>query len=105
MTSRETSPLKSLYHEKLARFWKISGEIILDKEKEIMLTMCSILANGHLLIEDIPGVGKTTLVKMLSKLLDLKTSRIQFTNDLLPGDILGSSIFDPEQQKFNFYPG
>ncbi len=105
MTSRETSPLKSIYQEKLLRFLKVANDIILDKEREIMLTMCSLLANGHLLIEDIPGVGKTTLVKMLSKLLGLKTSRIQFTNDLLPGDILGSSIFDTEKRSFSFHKG
>jgi MoxR-like ATPase len=105
MTSREKTPLNHLYQDKLQNFWKAANEVILDKEKEVMLTFCSLLANGHLLIEDIPGVGKTTLVKMLSKLLGLKTSRIQFTNDLLPGDILGSSIFDPEKRSFNFYPG
>ncbi len=105
MTSREAIPLKNIYQEKLLRFWKVANEIILDKEQEVMLTMCSLIANGHLLIEDIPGVGKTTLVKMLSKLLGLKTSRIQFTNDLLPGDILGSSIFDPEKKLFKFYHG
>ncbi len=105
MTSRETAPFTSIYQEKLIRFKKVANEIILDKEKEILLTMCSMLANGHLLIEDIPGVGKTTLVKMLSKLLGLKTSRIQFTNDLLPGDILGSSIYDSEKKSFNFFQG
>ncbi len=105
MTSREALPIKNIYQEKLLKFWKVANEIILDKEREIMLTMCSLLANGHLLIEDIPGVGKTTLVKMLSKLLGLKTSRIQFTNDLLPGDILGSSIFDPEKRIFQFFQG
>ncbi len=105
MTPREKTPLKHIYQDKLQSFWKAANEVILDKEKELMLTFCSLLANGHLLIEDIPGVGKTTLVKMLSKLLGLKTSRIQFTNDLLPGDILGSSIFDAEKRTFNFYPG
>lgn len=105
MTSRESAPVKSIYQEKLLRFKSVANEIILDKEKELMLTMCSMLANGHLLIEDIPGVGKTTLVKMLSKLLGLKTSRIQFTNDLLPGDILGSSIYDSEKKNFSFFPG
>ncbi len=105
MTPRESAPLKSIYQEKLLRFKAIANEVILDKEKEITLTMCSLLANGHLLIEDIPGVGKTTLVKMLSKLLGLKTSRIQFTNDLLPGDILGSSIYDQEKKNFNFFKG
>ena len=105
MTSREKPQFQQLHQEKFQQFWKVANGIILDKEKELMLTMCSLMANGHLLIEDIPGVGKTTLVKMLSRLLGLKTSRIQFTNDLLPGDILGSSIFDPDKRGFNFYPG
>ena len=67
--------------------------------------LSSFLSRGHLLIEDLPGVGKTTLVKTFSKLLGLEEKRIQFTNDLLPGDLLGSSIYDGEQKKFVFHPG
>lgn len=79
--------------------------MILDKNREIRLTLCCLLADGHLLIEDIPGVGKTTLVKVFAKAMGLRTSRIQFTNDLLPADILGSSIYDPERKQFVFHAG
>ena len=80
-------------------------KIILDKEKEILLTLTCLLAQGHLLIEDIPGTGKTTLVKGLSKVLDLDFKRIQCTNDLLPGDILGTYVFDSRESRFYFSPG
>jgi MoxR-like ATPase len=91
--------------EKLNAFQTEAAKVILDKNREITLALCCLLARGHLLIEDIPGVGKTTMVLTLAKLLDLKLSRVQFTNDLLPADILGSSIFDAEQKKFRFHPG
>ena len=76
--------------------------VILDKEKQIKLALSCFLARGHLLIEDVPGTGKTTLVKAMSKLLGLNFKRIQCTNDLLPGDILGSYIFDAQKRKFFF---
>ncbi len=79
--------------------------ILLDKEKEVEILICCLLARGHLLIEDHPGVGKTTLVQCLAKVLDLSTSRIQFTSDLLPADIVGNSIFDPQSQSFRFHQG
>ncbi len=79
--------------------------VILDKEKQIKLALSCFLARGHLLIEDVPGTGKTTLVKAMSKLLGLDFKRIQCTNDLLPGDILGSYIFDAQKRKFFFHQG
>ena len=79
--------------------------IILGKEKQIRLTLACLLARGHLLIEDIPGVGKTTLAHALSSSLGLKFQRIQFTSDLLPADIIGVSIFDRQTNVFNFHPG
>ena len=79
--------------------------IILDKEKQIKLVLTCFLAKGHLLIEDVPGTGKTTLVKVMSKLLGLEFKRIQCTNDLLPGDILGSYIFDVQKREFFFHQG
>ncbi|GAB6886554.1 AAA family ATPase [Desulfothermus okinawensis JCM 13304] len=79
--------------------------IILDKEKQIKLAVACFLARGHLLIEDVPGTGKTTLVKAISKLLGLEFKRIQCTNDLLPGDILGSYVFNPKKREFFFHPG
>jgi len=80
-------------------------EIILGKDQQLRLSLCALLADGHILIEDQPGVGKTTLVRTLATLLGLKSSRIQFTNDLLPADILGTSVFDVEARRFVFHPG
>lgn len=91
--------------EHLENLRREANQVILDKERELDLTLCCLLANGHLLIEDIPGVGKTTLVKTIGRLLGLETSRIQFTNDLLPADILGSSIYDSERKGFIFHRG
>jgi MoxR-like ATPase len=79
--------------------------IVVGKSHVLRLALCCLLARGHLLIEDIPGVGKTTLARALSKSLGLDLRRIQFTSDLLPGDILGNSIFDRDTQKFVFHPG
>jgi len=82
-----------------------AGEVILGKERQIRLAMACILARGHLLIEDVPGVGKTTLSHALARLLGLDYQRIQFTSDLLPADIIGVSIFDRETSTFRFHPG
>jgi MoxR-like ATPase len=81
------------------------NRIILGKEMEIRLVFTCLLAKGHLLIEDIPGVGKTTLAHSLAKTLGLSYTRIQCTSDLLPADMVGTSIFDNEQQVFRFHPG
>ena len=69
-----------------------ANQIILGKDHKIRLALCCLLARGHLLIEDIPGVGKTTLAHTLAKLLGLHYQRIQFTSDILPADILGASV-------------
>lgn len=82
-----------------------AGRIILGKEHEVRLALACLLARGHLLIEDLPGVGKTTLAHTLARLLGLGFSRIQFTSDLLPADITGISIFDRERSEFRFLPG
>ncbi len=84
-----------------------AGNIILGKEQAIRLALCCLLAKGHLLIEDIPGVGKTTLAHTLARVLGLDFQRIQFTSDLLPGDILGVSVYEQqaEQAKFVFHKG
>lgn len=79
--------------------------IILGKSQQIQLALICILAGGHLLIEDQPGVGKTTLAHTLAKVLGLSFNRLQFTSDLLPGDVLGVSIFDTQQQSFQFHHG
>jgi MoxR-like ATPase len=79
--------------------------IVLGKEDQIRLALTCLFARGHLLIEDIPGIGKTTLAKALSKCLGLNFRRVQFTSDMLPGDVLGTSIFDRKQSAFVFHPG
>jgi len=79
--------------------------IIVGKPQQIKLAVCCLLSSGHCLIEDLPGVGKTTLSHALARVFGLEFSRIQFTSDLLPADILGVSIFNPQSQQFNFHPG
>ena len=82
-----------------------AGRIILGKPTEIRLALACLLADGHLLIEDLPGMGKTTLAHTLARLLGLQYSRIQFTSDLLPADITGVSIFERATSEFRFLPG
>jgi MoxR-like ATPase len=82
-----------------------ASEIILGKENAIRLALACLLGRGHLLIEDMPGVGKTTLAHTLSAVLGLSFQRIQFTSDLLPADILGVSVYDRDSGKFSFHPG
>ncbi len=79
--------------------------IILGKPRQLRLALTCLLAKGHLLIEDLPGVGKTTLAHLLARTLGLDYSRIQFTSDLLPADVLGVSIYDRESGGFHFHPG
>ena len=79
--------------------------IILGKETQVRLALACLLARGHLLIEDLPGVGKTTLAHVLAKTLGLHFQRIQFTSDMLPADIIGVSIYERESGGFKFHPG
>lgn len=81
------------------------NKILLGKEDVIRLAISCLLANGHLLLEDIPGMGKTTLSHALAHLTGMHYRRIQFTSDLLPSDLLGVSIYDATKQQFNFHPG
>jgi MoxR-like ATPase len=81
------------------------GSILLGKERELRLAFCCLLARGHLLIEDIPGVGKTTMAHALARVFGLDFRRVQFTSDLLPADVLGNAIFDPNSREFVFHPG
>lgn len=81
------------------------GKVLLGKEQEIQLALTCLLANGHLLIEDLPGMGKTTLAHALAKVAGLNYQRVQFTSDMLPADILGMSVFDAKTSQFNFHPG
>jgi len=90
---------------KLERCLSVINEVVLGKETQVRLAMACLLARGHLLIEDLPGMGKTTLSQTLARVLGLGFQRIQFTADLLPGDILGTSVFDPRSGRFTFHPG
>lgn len=86
-------------------FTRQVGEVIVGKTESVKLAVSCLLARGHLLVEDIPGVGKTTLSQALARSLGLAFQRIQFTSDLLPADILGNSIFDRNEQRFIFHRG
>jgi len=79
--------------------------LVLGKPHEVRLAFVALLSGGHLLIEDLPGLGKTTLAHALAATLGLGFQRVQFTSDLLPADIVGVSVFDPQQRRFEFHPG
>lgn len=81
------------------------GKVLLGKQQQIKLSLACLFAQGHLLIEDLPGMGKTTMAHALAKVLGLSFSRIQFTSDLLPADILGISVYDRNKSQFDFHPG
>lgn len=83
---------------------QING-LVLGKQREVRLAFTTLLAGGHLLIEDLPGLGKTTLARSMAATLALDFQRMQFTSDLLPSDIIGVSIFDPTAREFRFHPG
>lgn len=92
-------------HRHAHRVLDAANAIILGKERELRLALACLVARGHLLIEDIPGVGKTTLAHVIACLTGLQFQRIQFTSDLLPADIIGVSVFDRETGSFRFHPG
>ena len=79
--------------------------ILLGKQQQVQLAICCLIAGGHLLVEDRPGVGKTTLAQALGQSLGMNWTRVQFTNDLLPADITGVSVFDQRESDFTFKPG
>ena len=81
------------------------GQVLLGKEAQIRLALCCLFARGHLLLEDLPGMGKTTLSHALAGVLGLSWKRVQFTSDLLPADILGVSVYDRNDASFSFHPG
>lgn len=82
-----------------------ASQVVLGKHHQIRLSLACLLARGHLLIEDLPGVGKTTLAHVLAKCLGLGFHRVQFTSDMLPADIIGVSIYDRDGKSFQFHPG
>ena len=80
-------------------------KVIVGKAAEVQLTLTGLLCQGHLLIEDVPGVGKTTLAKALARSLGTTFNRLQFTPDMLPSDVTGVSIFNQQTREFEFRPG
>lgn len=92
-------------HHSIHQLLACANQIILGKEHKVRLAVCCLLAKGHLLIEDIPGVGKTTLAHTLAQLFGLHYQRIQFTSDILPADIIGTSVFDAKTHEFTFHAG
>lgn len=81
------------------------NQVIHGKPQQIQLALTCLLANGHLLLEDLPGMGKTTLAHALAQVCGLEYKRVQFTSDLLPADLIGAAIFEPQTGKFRFHPG
>src|SRR5271169_6338699 len=81
------------------------ARVIRGKDEVIRLSLVALLARGHLLIEDVPGVGKTTLAQALANSFHCAFQRVQFTSDMLPSDVLGISVFNPAEQQFEFKPG
>jgi MoxR-like ATPase len=100
----ERTPLLE-FRESLHRLKTEIGTVIVGQDQMIELLIAGILADGHILIEGVPGVAKTLTAKLLSRSIDVGFSRIQFTPDLMPGDVIGSSIFNPREMLFQFRPG
>lgn len=92
-------------HSSVDQIIEAVGKVLLGKETQVRLALACLLAKGHLLIEDLPGMGKTTLAHCLAAVLGLRFDRVQFTSDMLPADILGISIFDRDASSFVFHPG
>lgn len=92
-------------HPKLGRVIKNIEKVMVGKRDVSMLSLVAILANGHVLLEDVPGVGKTMMVRALAKSVGAEFKRIQFTPDLLPSDVTGVSIYNPKELKFEFREG
>src|SRR5499427_9941591 len=91
--------------DKILALREAIGAAIKGKRETIELAIVALIAEGHLLIEDVPGVGKTTLGHALARSLDCNFHRIQFTSDLLPSDVLGVSVYSPKLNEFEFKPG
>jgi len=101
-SSSYTTTLDGSTHDVIAEVVERLGSVLLGKEHQIKLALACMFARGHLLIEDLPGMGKTMLSHALARVLGLSFNRIQFTSDVLPGDIVGVSVFDREQNAFRF---
>jgi MoxR-like ATPase len=103
--SNATTTANSAARGQLAELARLIARVVKGKEEVIQLALTTLLARGHLLIEDVPGVGKTTLAQALARSFHCSFQRIQFTSDLLPSDVIGVSVFNPTTQGFDFKPG
>lgn len=95
----------TLFSEKIERLRSEIARVIVGQNKAVDLVLTCMLANGHVLIEGVPGVAKTLLAKLMARLIDARFSRVQFTPDLMPSDVLGTNIFNVKTQKFEFHEG
>src|SRR5215470_12549182 len=91
--------------EKVGALRSAIGNVVKGKDETIQLAIVALIAEGHLLIEDVPGVGKTTLGQALARSIACDFHRIQFTSDLLPSDVLGVSVYSPKRNEFEFKQG
>src|SRR5690349_19467909 len=110
MSQRETmiappAPFSPDLHRKLAELETAVGAAIRGKPEVVRLSLVCLLARGHLLIEDVPGVGKTTLAQALARSVSCRFHRLQFTSDMLPSDVLGVTIYNAHSEAFEFKPG
>ncbi|HVA17764.1 MAG TPA: MoxR family ATPase [Candidatus Dormibacteraeota bacterium] len=92
-------------NSQLAQIQQTIGRVIKGKEEVIQLALVTLLARGHLLIEDVPGTGKTTLAHTIARAFRCSFQRVQFTSDMLPSDVIGISVFNPKREEFEFKPG
>jgi len=104
-SSLQTPDSEGHRHDRLNHAVNTVNKIVMGKEQQVKLAFSCLLARGHLLIEDLPGVGKTTLAHALAAVIGVRYQRIQFTSDMLPADILGVSIYHRDREKFEFHPG
>jgi MoxR-like ATPase len=104
-TAKATDMLTDTQREALKQALAQVNTLVLGKPQEVRLAFVALLSEGHLLIEDLPGLGKTTLAHALAATLGLGFQRVQFTSDLLPSDIVGVSVFDAQARRFEFHPG
>ena len=105
MDQKREPVLSEVRHARLLKALETVNGILLGKEQQVRLSFCCLLSQGHLLIEDVPGVGKTTLANAMARVIGIDYQRIQFTSDLLPADILGVSIYKRDKEEFEFHPG
>lgn len=95
----------TLFSEKIEKLRHEIAQVIVGQEQAVDLVLTCILANGHVLIEGVPGVAKTLLARLIARLVDAQFSRVQFTPDLMPSDVLGTNIFNVKTQEFEFHQG